>query len=184
MAVESVYNKLKKGEKVHGFSLKGIDGKKYSLEQFKGKKAVLVIFMCNHCPYVKHKIDAITFLDREFRDKGLVVIGINSNDAKNYPDDSFDNMKKFANERNIEFPYLVDETQEVAKNYGASCTPDPFLLNHELKLAYHGRFDDATHPGTIAKTNEMKQAIEHLLAGKPVTIEEKPSIGCSIKWKN
>lgn len=179
---ESLYNKVKKGEKSPGFTLKGIDEKEHSLKDFEGK-ALLVVFMCNHCPYVKHKISVIVALDREFRDKGLQVVGINSNDPVNYPDDSFEKMKEFAKERGIEFPYLMDETQDVARSYGASCTPDPFLLDASLRLAYHGRIDDAVEPGTIPTTAEMKEAIQQLLEGEEVAVQEKPSIGCSIKWK-
>jgi peroxiredoxin len=181
---ESLYRKVKKGEKAPGFTLRGIDGKEYSLEGFRGKKAVLVVFMCNHCPYVVHKIGAITSLDREFRERGLQVVGINSNDPAKYPEDGFEKMKTFAKERGIEFPYLVDTTQEVARSYGASCTPDPFLLDSELRVAYHGRIDDALEPGTVPSTSEMRDAILQLIEGKPVTVKEKPSIGCSIKWKH
>ncbi|MBI4176447.1 MAG: thioredoxin family protein [Candidatus Aenigmarchaeota archaeon] len=179
----SMYNRLKKGDKAPDFSLRGIDGKTYSLKNFHGKKAVLVVFMCNHCPYVKHKIGTIVSLHKEFRDKDVAVIGINSNDPLEYPEDNLDGMRKFSKERNITFPYLVDETQETAKAYGATCTPDPFLLDSSLRLAYHGRFDDALEPGTTAKTQEMKEAIQQLLSGKQVTIQERPSLGCNIKWK-
>lgn len=179
---ESYYKKVKKGQKAPDFSLFGIDGKKYLLKDYKGEKAVLIVFMCNHCPYVKHKISVITGLNREFRDN-IQIIGINSNDPTDYPEDSFEGMKRFAAERGISFPYLVDESQEIARSYGASCTPDPFLLDGNLNLVYHGRFDDALEPGTIPTTSEMKQAIQQLIEGKKVTIKEMPSIGCSIKWK-
>lgn len=178
----ALYKKVKKKEKPPGFVLKGIDEKTYSLDEFKGKP-LLVVFMCNHCPYVKHKITAITALDREFRDRGLQIVGINSNDPEAYPEDSEQEMRKFADQRDIEFPYLIDETQSVARKWGATCTPDPFLLDANLRLAYHGRIDDAQEPGTIPTTQEMKIAITQLLEGKPVEVEEKPSIGCSIKWK-
>lgn len=179
---ESLYGTVKKGSPAPGFSLRGIDGKAHSLEGFRGK-ATLVVFMCNHCPYVKHKIGSIVALDREFKSRGLQVVGINSNDPTNYPEDSFEGMRAFAKERGIEFPYLVDETQEVARSFGASCTPDPFLLDSQLRLAYHGRIDDALEPGTVPKTAEMRTAIEQLLRGGEVAVQEKPSLGCSIKWK-
>ncbi len=177
---ESLYTKVKKGDAAPGFTLPDLEGKQVSLDAFKGKPT-LVVFMCNHCPYVVHKIGTIVALDKEFPD--LQVVGINSNDVINYPHDSPEKMKEFAQEKGIGFPYLFDESQEVSRAWGASCTPDPFLLDAELKLAYHGRFDDALEPGTTATTQEMKDAILELLAGKPVTVQEKVSIGCSIKWK-
>ena len=180
---ESLYGTVKKGSPAPGFSLRGIDGKSWNLEQLKGKKAVLVVFMCNHCPYVKHKISSLVALDKEFRSQGLQVVGINSNDPASYPEDSFEGMKAFAREQGIEFPYLVDESQAVARSFGASCTPDPFLLDSQLRLAYHGRIDDAIEPGTAAKTAEMRTAIEQLLQGEQVTVQERPSLGCSIKWR-
>jgi len=180
----ALYAKVKKGTPAPRFSLPGIDGRMHSLTDFKDKKAVLVVFMCNHCPYVKHKIGAIVSLFNEFKNKNVSVIGINSNDPSRYPEDSFEGMKQFAKEKNIEFPYLIDEAQDVARSYGASCTPDPFLLDGNLNLVYHGRFDDALEPGTIPKTHEMKDAILQLLKNQKVTVDERPSIGCSIKWKN
>jgi len=174
---------MNKGENAPGFSLKDFNGALFELESFRGKKAVLVVFMCNHCPYVKHKIDAIVALDGEFRERGLQVIGINSNDPVNYPEDNTEGMKRFAKECGIGFPYLVDDTQEVAKAYKATCTPDFFLFDSNLKLAYHGRVDDAMEPGTEPSTQEMKKAIQQLLEGKEVTVKWEFSIGCSIKWK-
>ncbi|MBI4021082.1 MAG: thioredoxin family protein [Candidatus Aenigmarchaeota archaeon] len=180
----SLYAKAKKGEPAPDFSLKGIDGRVYDLNSYRGrKKAILVVFMCNHCPYVKHKISAIVALDRQFKKKGLLVIGINSNDPSQHPEDSVDGMKIFAENRGIVFPYLVDEAQDVARAYGASCTPDPFLLDGQLRLVYHGRIDDAIEPRTTPTTAEMRRAIEQLIAGEEVSVEEKPSIGCSIKWR-
>ncbi|MBI2583262.1 MAG: thioredoxin family protein [Candidatus Aenigmarchaeota archaeon] len=183
MALESDYSRLKHGDKAPSFTLKGTDGKVHFLNEFRTSKALLVVFMCNHCPFVKHKIETIVELHREFADKGLAVVGINSNDPANYPEDDFEGMKAFAKEHGIEFPYLIDETQAVAKAYGASCTPDPFLFDAQFKLAYHGRFDDALSPGSRPTTAEMKEAIEQLIEGKDVSIQWKPSIGCSIKWK-
>lgn len=181
--VESLYNKVKKGDPGPGFSLPGIDGKTHTLEEHRGKRAILVVFMCNHCPYVKHKIKTIVSLHRDFHNQGLQVIGINSNDASQYPDDSPEKMKEFAAQEDIAFPYLVDETQDVARSWGASCTPDPYLLDSQLRLVYHGRFDDASEPGSSPTTAEIRDAIQQLVAGQEVIVKEQPSIGCSIKWK-
>lgn len=174
---------LKTGDKAPDFSLKGTDGKTYSLSNFKGAKALLIIFMCNHCPYVKAKIDIIKNLQAKYRGKGLVVVGINSNDATDYPEDSFEGMIKTAKEKNFNFIYLHDESQEVAKSYGASCTPDPFLFDSGRKLVYHGRFDNALEPGQEATEFDMDEAIAAVLAGKKPKHEFIYSIGCSIKWK-
>lgn len=174
---------LKKDDSAPDFELLGVDDKKYSLASFNEFEAVLVIFMCNHCPYVKAKVDAINELQNRFKGK-LAVIGINSNDAVAYPDDSFDSMKEFAKQRGISFWYLVDETQKVAKKYGAVCTPDPFLFNKERKLVFHGRIDNAMKPEDKATENTMTLNVEKLLAGQSISKDFDPSIGCSIKWKN
>ena len=174
---------LKKGDSAPDFELLGVDDKKYSLASYKDYDAVLVIFMCNHCPYVKAKVDAINEIQNKFKGK-LAVIGINSNDAVAYPDDSFDSMKEFAKERGIVFSYLVDETQQIAKKYGAVCTPDPFLFNKERKLVFHGKIDNAMKPEDKATEKTMIGVVEKLLAGQPLAKDFDPSIGCSIKWKN
>ena len=180
--LQSDPKKLQNGDKAPNFNLKGIDGEMHSLESFKGK-ALLIVFMCNHCPFVKAKTEVLRELDESYKDKGLVVVGINSNDAENYPDDSFEKMKEFASEKSFKFAYLVDETQEIAKTYGAVCTPDPFLFDAEQKLAYHGRFNDALTLEAEPTTHDMADAIEALLEGKPVDKPFLPSQGCSIKWK-
>ena len=128
----------KKGDSAPDFELLGTDDKKYTLDSFRSYDALLVIFMCNHCPYVKAKVDAINEVQNKFKGK-LAVVGINSNDAVAYPDDSFESMKEFAKQRGILFWYLVDETQQIAKKYGAVCTPDPFLFNKERKLVFQDR---------------------------------------------
>lgn len=174
---------LKKGDSAPDFDLLGIDDKRHSLASYSNYEALLVIFMCNHCPYVKAKVDAINEIHNKFKDK-VAVIGINSNDSVAYPDDSFENMKKFAKERGISFSYLVDETQEIAKKYGAVCTPDPFLFDKNRKLVFHGRIDNAMKPEDTATEKTMIANIEKLLAGKPIEKDFDPSIGCSIKWKN
>ena len=180
----SDYFKVKPGEKAPDFSLPVTDGKTYSLKDFSGKKALLVIFICNHCPFVKPKFSKLIELQAKYGEKGLQIAGICANDAEDYPEDNFENMKKEVKKRGINFVYLRDENQEVAKAYGASCTPDPFLFDAEQKLAYHGRIDDAHgKPHEEAKTNELEEAIQQVLAGKKVSVKAGPSLGCSIKWK-
>jgi peroxiredoxin len=174
---------LKKGDIAPDFALMGVDGKKHSLASYGDYEAVLVIFMCNHCPYVKAKVGAIDEIATKFKGK-VAVVGINSNDSAAYPDDSFENMKKFAAERGIRFFYLVDETQQVAKKYGAVCTPDPFLFDKERRLAFHGRIDNAMKPEDKATEKTMIANIEKLLDGQQIAKDFDPSIGCSIKWKN
>ncbi len=182
MSMESQI-KLKQGERAPYFKLMGVDGKFYSKDDFKNKKALLIIFMCNHCPYVKAKIKLINELHANYSNKNVAVVGISSNDAIQYPDDSFENMKLFAQEHNIEYPYLYDETQEVAQKYGAQCTPDPFLFDENFELAYHGRLNDAMSPEAKATSNDMKSAIESVLRKKKPETFFVPSIGCGIKWK-
>ncbi len=174
---------LKAGDSAPGFELAGVDDKKYSLSSFIDYDALLVIFMCNHCPYVKAKVPAINEIQGRFG-KRVAVVGINSNDAVAYPDDSFESMKTFAAEKKIGFFYLVDETQQVARKYGAVCTPDPFLFDKERKLVFHGRIDNAMKPEDAATEKTMITNIEKLLGGQRITKDFDPSIGCSIKWKN
>ena len=180
----SSYKVLNKESSAPDFELIGIDGKKYSLNEFKGKRALLIIFMCNHCPYVQPKMDYFVELQTAYGGQGLQIVAINSNDTKKHPDDSFENMKKWARDKKFNFPYLFDETQEVAKKYDAQCTPDPYLFDSEIKLQYHGRFDDAHgKPHREAKTREMEDAIMEVIRGAKVTVETLPSMGCNIKWK-
>lgn len=181
----SSYKVLQKGSKAPSFNLQGIDGKSHSLSEFAGSKAVLIVFMCNHCPYVVPKIDKLIEMDARYGKRGLAIVGINANDAKSYPEDSFDEMKDFAKQRKIKFQYLFDESQSVPKKYGAVCTPDPFLFNEKLELEYHGRIDDAHgKPHEKASTNELEEAIKELLeTGKVQKTKPLPSSGCNIKWK-
>lgn len=180
----SSYRILNKDSSAPDFNLPGVDGKNYSLAEFIGKKALLVIFMCNHCPYVVPKMDYFVELQNKYGDKGLQIVGINANDAQNYPEDSFEKMKEYAGEYGFNFPYLYDESQEVAKAYGAECTPDPFLFDFEMKLKYHGRFDEVHgKKHSEGKTSEMEDAIRQVLAGEEVSVESVPSMGCNIKWK-
>lgn len=182
MLTESA-QKLAAGDFAPDFSLNGIDGKLHALPSLAGKKGTLVIFMCNHCPYVQAKIPEMNELYSLYSKKGISLIGISSNDAAKYPADSFENMKLFAKEKGIMFPYLYDESQETARAYGAACTPDPFLFDSSLSLSYHGRFDDAPGIGGAAKNFFMREAIDSLLAGRKPSLDFHPSMGCSIKWK-
>ena len=173
---------LKTGDNAPDFELLGIDDKNHSLNEYKEFKGLLVIFMCNHCPYVKAKIEAIKEIHKKFSDQ-IALVGINSNNSIKYPDDSFESMKAVAKDKQIEFDYLVDETQEIAKKYGAVCTPDPFLFDSERKLVFHGRIDDAMNPEATATQKVMIENIEKFLNGQKIEKEFDPSIGCSIKWK-
>jgi peroxiredoxin len=184
MVLTKSVGNLKAGEKAIDFNLKGIDGKTYSLADFKDAKALLIIFMCNHCPYVKAKQQMIIDLREKYKDKGLVVVGINSNESENYPEDNFDGMIETAKEKGFNFIYLHDETQEVAKAYGASCTPDPFLFDAEQKLAYHGRLNNQMEPDQEPTEHDMDEAVAAVLNGEKPKHEFLFSLGCSIKWKN
>ena len=172
---------LKTGDKAPDFSLKGIDDKMHSLTDY-NQNGLLVIFMCNHCPYVKAKIEAIKEIHDKFKDQ-ISLVGINSNDSEKYPDDSFESMKTIADEKGMDFDYLVDETQETAKKYGAVCTPDPFLFDSDQKLVFHGLIDDAMNPDAVANEKVMINNIEKFLNGGKIEKDFDPSIGCSIKWK-
>lgn len=175
---------LKKGSSAPEFDLPGTDGKNHSLEKYSGKKAYLVIFMCNHCPYVKPKMNYLKELQDKYAQQGLQVIGINSNDTQAYEEDDFEHMQQVAKDKEFKFPYLFDETQEVAKAYGAACTPDPFLFDANKKLVYHGRIDNEHGEShEQASTNELEEAVQQVLEGKEVSVNEEPSLGCNVKWK-
>ncbi len=165
------------------FNLPGTDNKAYSLENFKDKKVLVVIFMCNHCPYVKAVLRRLINLQSEYAEQSVQLVGINVNDANKYPDDSPENMKALAEKKQLPFPYLFDSTQESAKAYDAVCTPDIYVYGEERKLLYRGRVDDNwQHPDEITR-HDLKDAIEAILADQPVNEDQVPSIGCSIKWK-
>ena len=174
--------KLKTGDIAPDFQLLGIDDKKHTLNDYIGYHGILVIFMCNHCPYVKAKAETFNGLYEKFGDK-IAIIGINSNDSKDYPEDSFENMKKTSKEKGFKFDYLIDDTQEIAKKYGAICTPDPFLFNSKKQLVFHGRIDNAMKPDDKATEKTMANNIKKLLGGEKIEKDFDPSIGCSIKWK-
>jgi peroxiredoxin len=163
------------------FNLKGVDGKMYSLKSF-NSDALLIVFMCNHCPFVHARLDDIIELQNKFKGK-LQIVGINSNDPK-YEGEGYENMVKFAKEKGINFPYLFDESQEVARAYGAVCTPDPFLFDSSRKLVFHGRINDAMDPEAVPRIPVMENTVRKLLNGEKIEKDFDPSIGCSIKWKN
>ncbi|MCH8549424.1 MAG: thioredoxin family protein [Balneolaceae bacterium] len=182
-AVESTMLEL--GTKAPAFSLKDVvSGKTYTEKEFRGNRALLVMFICNHCPYVKLIKKALAEYAADYMPKGVGIVAISSNDVENYPDDSPEKMKEDAEAHGYPFPYLYDETQKVAKAYKAACTPDFFLFDDELKLVYRGQFDDS-RPGndTEPTGKDLRSATELTLAGKEVPEDQTPSIGCNIKWK-
>ena len=172
------------GTSAPDFSLPDTVGNMVSLARFEQSPALVVIFMCNHCPFVKHIMGDLVELVRGYQAKGVAVVGINSNDVANYPDDSPMMMADLARESGFTFPYLYDETQGVAKAFSAACTPDFFLFDGERALVYRGQLDDSRPGNAIPVTGaDLTEAIDAVLEGKPVATEQKPSIGCNIKWK-
>lgn len=171
------------GTSAVSFELPGVDGKTYSLDSFSEKNVLVVIFMCNHCPYVKAVLQRLIDLQEETEAQGVQLVGINSNDAERYPDDSLENMKKVAVEKGINFPYLFDASQKTAKAYSAVCTPDIYVYGPERKLLYRGRIDDNWEHEEKVTQQDLKVAIDCIVAGKTVPNEQIPAMGCSIKWK-
>lgn len=165
------------------FQLKGVDDKIYSLKDFEDYKILVIVFMCNHCPYVKAVIKRLVNLQEKFLDKSVRFIGINPNDELTYPEDSFDNMKLFYKDNNMNFPYLRDETQEVTRLFDAICTPDIFVYDGQRRLKYRGRIDDNWKDETQVKNKELEKALNLLLEEKEIDFKQIPSMGCSIKWK-
>ena len=171
------------GEKPYPFRLKGVDEKFHTLEDHAGKNGTLIMFICNHCPYVKAVIKNIVDDTIFFKNNGIGSIAIMSNDTINYPEDSFNNMKDFAKKNNFNFPYLIDETQEVAKNFGAVCTPDFFGYNSELKLQYRGRIRGLKNLRAIVDgESDLRLAMKMIAKNKKGPTEQIPSMGCNIKW--
>ena len=172
------------GTQAPPFRLPDTDGRMVSLEETRNAPALLVMFICNHCPYVKHIRQELARFAREYQAKGLAVIGINSNDAERYPDDSPERMKEEKAAIGYTFPYLYDETQQVAQTYHAACTPDFFLFDKDRRLVYRGQFDNA-RPGNNKPVTgaDLRAAVDAVLAGKPVSQQQIPSAGCNIKWK-
>jgi len=172
------------GTKAPDFRLPDTGGKMVSLVDFKNASALLIVFMCNHCPYVKHIRAGLAQLARDYQPRGLAVVGISSNDVANYPQDSPAKMAEEAKAAGYIFSYLYDETQAVAKAYHAACTPDIYLFDKDQRLVYRGQFDESRPGNNIPVTGkDLRAAVDAVLAGKPVASNQKPSIGCNIKWK-
>lgn len=182
MLLES--NEPKLNTDIIDFRLKGTDEKIYSLKNFKDKKILVIVFMCNHCPYVKAVVGRLTGLQEEFTSRSVQFIGINPNDEETYPEDSFENMKIFYGDRGMNFPYLRDDTQEIAKSYDAVCTPDIYVYNSERKLKYRGRIDDNWKEESMVTRRELYDAINKIIEGNEPDKIQSPSLGCSIKWKS
>ncbi|OLD01115.1 thioredoxin family protein [archaeon 13_1_20CM_2_54_9] len=170
------------GSQAIDFKLMGIDGKNYSLSSFNDKKALVVVFSCNHCPYVRDYEDRMVLLQHDYAPKGATLIAINSNDETNYPEDNFPNMVQRAKDKGFNFPYLRDETQDTAKKYGGICTPHVFAFDHKRVLQYKGRIDDNRNAAAV-KTTDLKNALDSMLVGKTPPVQETRPFGCSIKWK-
>ncbi len=188
MVLKESEHTLDSGDPAPDFELPGTDGAEYSIKDFTNYEALLIVFTCNHCPYAKAKFETLNTIAADYDD--VAVIGINPNDADEQPEDSFDRMKALVEDGTIQYDvYLRDRSQEVARQYGATCTPDPFLFRREddeFVLAYHGRLDDAMSPDAEPSGQpgfEIRGAIDAVLAGKPVETEFNPSRGCSIKWR-
>jgi thiol-disulfide isomerase/thioredoxin len=184
--VETPSEMLPLGTKMPSFSLEdALTGKMVSdSDASAGKKATLVMFICNHCPFVKHVIDELGRLAADYIPKGMAVVAINSNDIAAHPEDAPANMKKLAASKGWRFPFLFDATQDVAKSFKAACTPDFFLYDANGKLAYRGQLDDSRPGNTIPVTGkDLRAALDAVLAGKPAAALQRPSIGCNIKWK-
>ncbi|MFC7028466.1 thioredoxin family protein [Halomicroarcula sp. GCM10025324] len=185
VSLDSDSDVLQHGDAAPSFELAGADGGMHSLDDFTDHEALLVVFTCNHCPYAKAKIPELNRLAKQF--PKLAVVGINPNDPEQYPDDSFEMMQEVVAEGTVKYDaYLFDSDQSVAAAYGARCTPDPYLFRNvdgTFELAYHGRLDDATNPDDEPTEREMAAHVETVLDGEDVTAEERPSRGCSIKWK-
>ncbi len=182
--VRTASTMLPLGTKAPDFALPDTNGKIVRLDDFDGAKALLVIFLCNHCPYVKHIAEPLTRITKEYMDRGVAVVGINANDVTAYPEDSPEKMREEVVLRGYSFPYLYDETQEVAKAYRAACTPDFFLFDADRKLVYRGQLDDSRPSNGLPVTGkDLTAAVDALLTGKPIPADQKPSLGCNIKWK-
>ncbi|MDH5596757.1 MAG: thioredoxin family protein [Candidatus Peregrinibacteria bacterium] len=173
---------LPMGTPIIDFTLPATDGKTYSVGDFEDQEVLVVIFMCNHCPYVKAVIDRLIAIQEDYRGRGVQLIGINANDASRYPDDSFEAMQEWSAEKGINFVYLHDEDQGVARAYEAQCTPDIYVFDKARQLVYHGRVDDNWQEPEKVTQRDLRAALDAILLGQLVP-PQHPSMGCSIKWK-
>jgi peroxiredoxin len=172
------------GTPAPAFDLPDPQGRRVALTDFSAAPALLVMFLCNHCPYVKHLQRELAALVREYQARQVAAVGINANDVANYPDDSPARMAEEGKRLGYTFPYLFDESQEIAKAYRAACTPDFFLFDRDRKLVYRGQFDDSRPGNNLPITgNDLRAALDAVLDGRPAPADQKPSIGCNIKWK-
>jgi len=182
--VKTASQPLSMGMIAPDFLLPDTNGEIMSLSDFIDSPVLVLVFMCNHCPFVKHVAPELAELARDYQRRGVAVVGINSNDAQAYPDDSPEKMAQEVVQRDYTFPYLFDATQEVAKAYRAACTPDFYVFDKDRRLVYHGQMDDSRPGGAAAATgDDLRKAIDATLAGQPIPFAQKPSIGCNIKWK-
>ncbi|OGS05529.1 MAG: alkyl hydroperoxide reductase [Elusimicrobia bacterium RIFCSPLOWO2_12_FULL_59_9] len=173
------------GTKAPGFRLPDVvSGRAVSLEDFAGKKALLVMFLCRHCPYVKHVQKGVARLGKDYASKDVAIAAISSNDAENYPDDSPQSLQEMAREEGFSFPFLYDESQAAAKAFTATCTPDFFLFDEERRLVYRGQMDESRPSnGKPVTGKDLRAALDAVLSGQSVSKEQRPSVGCNIKWK-
>ena len=172
---------LELGKRAPDFDLLGVDGRRYSLDSFADKRALVIIFSCNHCPYVKAYEDRMVSIQKDYAPKGVQLVAINSNDEKAYPEDSFPEMVRRAKEKGFTFPYLRDETQATVTSYGAVCTPHVFAFDQGRILRYRGRIDDSRDP-TKVSSHDLRNALDDLEAGRGVRVPDTRPFGCSIKW--
>lgn len=184
MALTPSTQLLPLGSPAPDFCLPDTEGRLVSLADFRSHPALLVMFICNHCPYVKHIRAGLAQLGRDYRARGVGIVAINSNDVTAYPEDSPDRMREEIRAAGYTFPYLFDETQAVAKAYRAACTPDFFLFDAQRRLVYRGQFDDSRPGNGVPVTGkDLRAALDAVLSGQPVSPVQKPSLGCNIKWK-
>lgn len=182
--VKTASTMVELGVKAPDFSLPDVSGEMVSLSDFADAPALLVVFMCNHCPYVIHVADGLARLAAEYQQRGVAVVGINSNDTATYPEDSPKNMAKEVKRRRYSFSYLYDESQEVAKAYRAACTPDFYVFDRQRKLVYRGQMDSSRPGGGDEVTGkDLRAALDAVLENRPVSANQKPSLGCNIKWQ-
>jgi peroxiredoxin len=174
---------LKIGSPIPQFDLKGIDGKNYSPDTYSDKNALVIIFSCNHCPYVQAYEDRIISIQKDYEERGVTVLAINSNDDTQYEEDSFQNMIKRSIEKGFNFPYLRDEDQVIAKKFDASHTPEIFVFDNKRRLVYHGKIDDNWKDPEKVNSKYLRSALDEMLSGKEISVPETYSIGCTIKWK-